>query len=320
MELWDAYDRDFHQIKGKTLIRGEAVPDGMYHLVCDILVKHRDGTFLLMQRDERKHYGGMWEATAGGSAIQGETPMECAKRELYEETGIVADGLAEVGKVFCDDSHCIYVEFLCETDWEKGKIILQEGETSDFKWVSREELLRMKRGQLVTKRMQKFIEELKGKDMTVPCDYGMINIRVGAIIMKEGKFLMVGNERSEYLYSVGGRVKFGETAKEAVLREVWEETGVRMEIDRLGFVHENYFESDMPFTQGKLIYEISFFYYMKVPEEFTLISDSFTEDGSKEYLKWVSADTGQKFYPEFFREELSHPVDTVKHFLTDGRG
>ena len=40
-------------------------------------------------------------------------------------------------------------------------------------------------------------------DMTVPCEDGIINIRVGAIIMKDGKFLMVGNHiRPEYLYSV----------------------------------------------------------------------------------------------------------------------
>lgn len=63
------------------------------------------------------------------------------------------------------------------------------------------------------------IQFMKG-DMTVPCGDGMINIRVGAIILKDGKFLMAGNERSDYLYSVGGRVKFGETAQEAVVREV----------------------------------------------------------------------------------------------------
>ena len=72
------------------------------------------------------------------------------------------------------------------------------------------------------------------KDMCVVCDDGILNIRVGAIIMKDGKILMVGNDR-DYLYSVGGRVKFGETAEEAVVREVLEETGVQMEIDRLGF-------------------------------------------------------------------------------------
>ena len=48
------------------------------------------------------------------------------------------------------------------------------------------------------------------KDMCVVCDDGILNIRVGAIIRKDGKILMVGNDR-DYLYSVGGRVKFGET-------------------------------------------------------------------------------------------------------------
>ena len=83
------------------------------------------------------------------------------------------------------------------------------------------------------------------KDMCVACGDGILNIRAGAIIMKNGKLLMVGNNKS-YLYSVGGRIKFGETAEEAVVREVFEETGVQMEIDRLGFVHENYFYGDMP--------------------------------------------------------------------------
>ena len=128
------------------------------------------------------------------------------------------------------------------------------------------------------------------KDVCFPCEGGFINLRVGAIIMKDGKLLMVGNKiRPEYLYSVGGRIKFGETAEDAVIREVYEETGVRMEVDRLGFVHENYFYGDASANMGKLIYEISFFFYMKV------------------------------YYPEFFRWELLHPENSVKHFVTDGR-
>ena len=63
-------------------------------------------------------------------------------------------------------------------------------------------------------------------DMTVAYDKGLINIRVGAIIMKNSRFLMVGNGRTDYLYSVGGRIKFGETAEEAIVREVQEETGI----------------------------------------------------------------------------------------------
>ena len=157
------------------------------------------------------------------------------------------------------------------------------------------------------------------KDMCVLCDDGILNIRVGAIIMKDDKILMVGNEKANYLYSVGGRIKFGETAEEAIVREVFEETGVKMEVDRLGFVHENYFYGDASSNRGKLIYEISFYFYMKIPTSFTPISESFTEDNSREFLKWISLNEDVKMYPEFFRTELKNPTDSVKHFIKDER-
>ena len=158
MELWDAYDKDSRKIQGITLIRGEAIPEGTFHLVCDDIVRHTDGSYLLMQRDKRKHFGGMWEATAGGSAIQNESPLECAARELQEETGITSDNLVEVGRVRSRDT--IYVEYLCVTDCKKDSVTLQEGETSAYKWVSRMELVSMKRDELVTDRMHQFIDEL----------------------------------------------------------------------------------------------------------------------------------------------------------------
>ena len=159
MELWSAYDKNFDLIENLTLVRGEPIPDGVYHLVADVLVRHADGTYLLMRRDPRKAYGGMWEATAGGSALQGETPLECAQRELFEETGIASESLTEVGRVVSRDT--IYVEFLCVTDCDKSSVRLQEGETAAFRWVSARELVSMKRDELVTERMQGFIKELQ---------------------------------------------------------------------------------------------------------------------------------------------------------------
>lgn len=120
--------------------------------MCDILVRHADGDYLLMQRDPRKHYGGMWEAGAGGAAQQGETPLQCALRELREETGIAADALNEIGRVVNPGRHTIYVAFLCDTHCDKSGITLQEGETVDFRWVSRDELLGMDSDTLVPRR------------------------------------------------------------------------------------------------------------------------------------------------------------------------
>ena len=154
MELWDAYDRDLNLLEGRTLVRGEPIPEGVYHLVCDILVRHADGEYLLMQRDFRKSHGGMWEASAGGAALRGETPLECARRELREETGIAAAALTELGRVVSPETRSIYVGFLCVTDCAKDSITLQEGETVAWRWVSRQELLEMRDDELVTKRMQ----------------------------------------------------------------------------------------------------------------------------------------------------------------------
>lgn len=159
-ELWDAYNKDFIKIKDMTLVRGESLPDGVYHLVCDIVVKHADGSYLLMQRDFRKHYGGMWELTAGGSALQGEGPLDCATRELQEETGLIAENLEEIGRIVHDVHHCIYVEYLYVTDCRKDVIVLQEGETIDYKWVDRNALFKMNDHELVPDRMVKLIKEL----------------------------------------------------------------------------------------------------------------------------------------------------------------
>ena len=161
MEIWDAYDEKFNLIEGVTLTRGEKISDGVCHLVCDIIVRHTDGDYLIMQRDARKHYGGMWEASAGGSALVGESPLQCAARELFEETGIRTDTLIEVGRVVDNECHSTYVEYLCVTDCDKDSVKLQDGETSDFRWVDKDTLLNMKNDELITERMQRFIDELK---------------------------------------------------------------------------------------------------------------------------------------------------------------
>ena len=158
-EYWDAYDEEFRRIPGVRLIRGKRIPDGMFHLVCHILVQHEDGTFLLMQRDPRKHLGGMWEATAGGSALKGETPYEGAVRELYEETGIRAGEMKEVDRKTVPKRRTWYVTFLCVTDVPKDSIRLQENETTAYRWVSRDEMLSMKDSEIVpgTEELREFL-------------------------------------------------------------------------------------------------------------------------------------------------------------------
>ena len=158
-----------------------------------------------------------------------------------------------------------------------------------------------------------------GKDITLPIEDGYVNVRVGAILEKNGKLLMVRNADLSYYYSVGGRIQFGESAEEAIRREVLEETGWDLEVEQLGFVHEDFFWSDSPSKQGKLIYEIGFYYYMKTPADFEPRCESLTEDGTKERLEWVDPAEDTVLYPDFFHTALQDRVPYVRHVLKDER-
>ncbi len=160
-EIWDAYDRDFNKIENVTLVRGEPIPDGLYHLVCDIVVKHTDGTYLLMQRDLQKNFGGRWELTAGGSALIGETPLEGAMRELREETGIASSDFKELRRVVNEQRHFVCVVYFCLTDCDKNSVTLQEGETIDYKWVTKEEILKMPSDTLASVRVLEIFNKMK---------------------------------------------------------------------------------------------------------------------------------------------------------------
>ncbi len=306
MEVWDAYNKEFEKIEGMTLIRGEAIPDGFYHLVSDIIVKHIDGTYLLMQRDSRKHFGGMWEATAGGSALKGETPLACAVRELREETGVESEELAEVGRVVSHDT--IYVEFLCVTDWPKDKILLQEGETSAYRWVTKDELISMKKEELVTERMQKFIDELKPSDVSYVISNSKFTYRVCGVMIHDGKILAMHDERSPYYYLPGGRAKMGETAECAIVREVEEELGITPHIIRPLWLNQGFFTEDV----DKLNYhELCIYFLLDVldtgllekGEKFTLHERQHTHE-----FEWLDYERlkYEYFYPVFLKTEIAN--------------
>lgn len=155
-------------------------------------------------------------------------------------------------------------------------------------------------------------------DCTFKTDDGKFNFRVGAIITN-GRMVLLArnpNEKREFYYSVGGRVKVGETLENAVLRELMEETGINCEIKKMAAVHENFFIDD----NGIKFHEISFFFLIKPNEELLKIENGhLTKDGpNSEYLEWIDLDNlnGRTIYPEFYKDMDFNSISEVKHFVT----
>ena len=145
MEMWDLYDEQGRKT-GETWERSRAreIPEGRYHIVCDILIRHRDGDFLLTRRDPEKDvYPGCLEASAGGSALAGESPEEGARREMLEETGLTADKLELIGTTWRPKSRSVIYAYLAVVDCDKHSVRLQEGETVDYRWMDTPTFLRM---------------------------------------------------------------------------------------------------------------------------------------------------------------------------------
>lgn len=158
-------------------------------------------------------------------------------------------------------------------------------------------------------------------DLTLKAGNGYFSYRVGAIIIQENKLLMIKNSNSPYYYSVGGRVKFGESSEDAVLREIFEETNVEFEIDRLAFIHENFFTAD--FLGNELFHEIALFYLMKPNNNIKNIKcNSVGVDGGKESAHWLPIEKLSDFeiYPSFFKTDWKKINNQVGHFITkDGK-
>lgn len=143
MELWDAYTRNGVKTGG-VLVRGQRMWPGIYHLVCEVLVRHIDGSFLCMIRSrEKPNYPLYPECTAGGSALLGEDPLTCIRRELREETGIECDEFQEVNRTIREYYATIFHSYICTVDWPKDAITMQEGETEGYQWLSEEEFIEL---------------------------------------------------------------------------------------------------------------------------------------------------------------------------------
>ena len=154
LEIWDLYDRQGNKT-GETWERSRAyeIPEGRYHVVCDILIRHQDGDFLLTLRDpEKEIYPGCWEASAGGSALAGETPEEGARREMLEETGLKAGGLELISTTWRPGSRSVIYAYLAVVDCAKDAVRLQEGETVDYQWTEPSAFLRLIQEEPVLKK------------------------------------------------------------------------------------------------------------------------------------------------------------------------
>lgn len=150
-------------------------------------------------------------------------------------------------------------------------------------------------------------------DCTFNTPEGKFNLRVGAVITDGNRVLVNTDSRVDFYTVIGGRVKLGETAEAAILREIREETGVSAETDRLYSISEKFFRFD-----GIAYHELEFLFLIK-PFDISLIDDSAIQcDGADQQLVWLDStkEPDMPVFPKHLFEAVNSPAPELR-FITE---
>ena len=143
MELFDLYTKD--RVKnGRTMVRGEPVPEDCYRIVVHICIFDSEDRMLIQQRQPFKHgWSNMWDITVGGSAIAGDDSRSAAERETREELGLEID-LSEVRpSLTLHWEHGFDDYYLLTQEVDLSTLHLQYEEVQAVRWATRDEIMQM---------------------------------------------------------------------------------------------------------------------------------------------------------------------------------
>ncbi len=142
-ELMDLYTKD-GKPTGHTIQRGEG-KDRWFTMGTHVFIYDNKGRFLLQKRSQDKEFRpGQWEITMG-HVLAGESPMECAMREVKEELGVQLP-LEEFVKIYRwveAEAHMLTDIFFVRADLEESTLTLQKEEVMGVQWVTKAEMLNL---------------------------------------------------------------------------------------------------------------------------------------------------------------------------------
>lgn len=118
------------------------------------------------------------------------------------------------------------------------------------------------------------VDILKEKFFFRPSAYGLIT--------QQGKILTLTNKSNGKIWFPGGGIEVGEKIEDGLCREIKEETGIDVEIQKLIFAKENFFYYQ-PLDEA---YHAFLFFYLCKPLSINLISDQDVNDLESKKPRW----------------------------------
>ena len=141
------------------------------------------------------------------------------------------------------------------------------------------------------------------------------NYRVGGVFIQSEHVLCEAAYQEDFWTLPGGRAELGESTSATLVREMQEELGVLMKIERLLYVVENFFADE-----NDIWHEIGFYFLMTAPVDSYLFQNLETierldEIGNHLRFDWLPIAQLETFplYPPFFRKALQDIPECTVH-------
>ena len=143
METWDIYDINVQKTED-TMMRGDRLKPGEYHLVVCACIFNKDGQLLIQQRQKDKiGWPNKWDLSAAGSVLAGEDSRAAIQRELHEELGLKIN-FSDKRPILTVNFSRGFTDYYCiEENVDIHLLKLQEEEVQNVKWADRETVLHM---------------------------------------------------------------------------------------------------------------------------------------------------------------------------------
>ena len=138
--------------------------------------------------------------------------------------------------------------------------------------------------------------------------------RVGGIAVHDGHLLVEHNVIYDYCFVPGGRVEYGESAAEALARELYEELGERVEVGRLVLVTDNFFEhGDERFQEVALYFLVALAPGSKILGRDGVFEGA--EPGTK--FRWIRVGEAEQavLFPELLRARVRAIPQTPEYIV-----